>query len=216
VSTKETNPKDLIGSRKAKLSVVPAGVLFEIGLGMLEGTVKYGRHNYRVAGVRSSVYYDAAIGHLMDFWEGEDVDPESGLSHLIKAIASLVVWRDAMLQGKLIDDRPPRSRVFKRHFNDSAAAIIDRHKDKSPRHYTINDIPKLDANPWPPGVHFPEPPAPTSIKAADPIIGKIIVGFGPNGPVYGNGASVSIGPDGVVHGPINPSYRAQILDNQEE
>lgn len=131
------NPKDAIGVRKAKLSVIPAGVLFDIGLAMLEGACKYGRHNYRAAGVRSSVYYDAAMGHLMDWWEGEDIDDESGLSHVTKAIASLVVLRDAMFQQMLTDDRPPRSLKFKRDFNRQAAAIMDKHGDKNPTHYTI-------------------------------------------------------------------------------
>jgi len=140
-TVKESNPKDIVGSRKAKLSVVPAGVLFDLGNAMTEGTCKYGRHNYRAIGVRSSVYYDAAVGHLFDWWEGQDIDAESGLSHVTKAIASLVVLRDAMLQDKLVDDRPPRSKVYKADFSKMTGEIIDRHKGKSPKHYTINDVP---------------------------------------------------------------------------
>lgn len=136
---KQTNPKDLIGARKAKFSVIPAGVLFDVGNAMTEGMVKYGRHNYRHAGIRASVYYDAAMGHQADWWEGQDIDPESGLSHITKAIASLVVLRDAMLQGMMTDDRPPRSKVFKPDFSPTTAEIIDRHKDKNPRHFTIAD-----------------------------------------------------------------------------
>jgi hypothetical protein len=136
---KLTNPKDAIGAMKAKMSTVPAGVMLDVGLALLEGAVKYGRHNYRGVGVRASIYYDAAMGHLMDWWEGDDVDEESGLSHVTKAIASLVVLRDAMMQEKLTDDRPPRSLVFKRNFNELAAEIIKRHEDKSPHHYTVAD-----------------------------------------------------------------------------
>lgn len=136
---KPTNPKDAIGALKAKLSVIPAGVLFELGLALLEGACKYGRHNYRGVGVRASVYYDATMGHLMDWWEGEDIDEDSELSHVTKALASLTVLRDAMLQGKLTDDRPPRSKVRKRDFNELARRIIERHADKNPHHWTIND-----------------------------------------------------------------------------
>lgn len=137
--SKATNPKDAIGALKAKVSVVPANVIFEIGLGMTEGMVKYGRHNYRGCGVRASVYYDASMGHLMDWWEGEDTDPDSGLSHVTKALASLVVLRDAMMQDKLRDDRPPRSKVTKRHFNPIAEKILQSHPDKNPHHWTIAD-----------------------------------------------------------------------------
>lgn len=138
-SVKESNPKDAIGSRKAKVSVIPAGVLFDLGNAMVEGMCKYGRHNYRAIGVRSSVYYDAAMGHMMDWWEGQDIDPDSGLSHITKAMASLAVLRDAMLQDMLHDDRPPRSKVHKADFSKLTAEIIDRHADKNPRHYTIED-----------------------------------------------------------------------------
>lgn len=136
---KPSNPKDAIGVKKAKFSVIPAGVLFDVGLAMLEGACKYGRHNYRGAGVRASVYYDAAMGHLADWWEGQNLDPDSNLSHVTKAIASLVVLRDAMFQGMLTDDRPPRSKVSKIDFNGTAAEIIDRHADKAPKHYTLQD-----------------------------------------------------------------------------
>lgn len=105
---KESNPKDAIGIKKVSVSTVPQTVLAEVAVGMMEGSRKYGRHNYRDIGVRTSVYYDATLRHLMAFWEGEDIDPYSGLSHVTKAITSLVVLRDAMINNKCVDDRPPR------------------------------------------------------------------------------------------------------------
>lgn len=136
---KDTNPKDAIGISKAPMSTVPAAVLAEVGVAMLEGASKYGRHNYRAAGVRSSVYYDATMRHLMAWWEGEDTDPDSGMSHITKAITSLVVLRDAMIQDMCTDDRPPRSAEFYARLNTLAAEVLARHADKSPRHYTIAD-----------------------------------------------------------------------------
>jgi hypothetical protein len=128
LTTKDTNPKDAIGSKKVPLGCVPAPVLMEIGLGMLEGSVKYGRHNYRVVGVRSSVYYDATMRHLMSWWEGEDIDPVSGINHIGKAMASLVVLRDAIMRGKLKDDRPPKTPPgWVEKMNDAAAEIIDKY-----------------------------------------------------------------------------------------
>lgn len=138
-TSKETNPKDAIGISKAPMSTVSAAVLAEVGVAMLEGASKYGRHNYRAAGVRSSVYYDATMRHLMAWWEGEDTDPDSGMSHVTKAITSLVVLRDAMVQGMCADDRPPRSAEFYAALNKLAAEVLARHADKSPRHYTIAD-----------------------------------------------------------------------------
>jgi len=37
------------------------------------------------------------------------------------------------------DDRPPSSQDFYVELNKKAAAIIEKYKDKSPRHYTIED-----------------------------------------------------------------------------
>lgn len=139
MSEKPTNPKDAIGIRKAPMSTVPAGVMAELGTAMLEGAAKYGRHNYRAVGVRASVYYDALMRHAFAWWEGEDIDPDSGMSHVTKAIATLVVLRDAMMQGKLEDDRPPRSAPFFGELNAQAGVILDRHADKSPKHFTIMD-----------------------------------------------------------------------------
>jgi len=95
---------------------------------MLEGARKYGRHNYRVVGARASVYYDAVIArHLMPWWEGQDIDPDSGLSHITKAIAGLLVLRDSMLKGNWIDDRPVRNEIDLTELNRKAAEIIDRY-----------------------------------------------------------------------------------------
>lgn len=134
---KASNPKDAIGVRKAGLSAVPMNVIAEVGVAMLEGAAKYGRHNYRAVGVRASVYFDAAVArHLLDWWEGEDIDAESGLSHVTKAISALVVLRDSMLQGNWVDDRPPRAARYRDELNAKAAEILDRHADKNPHHYT--------------------------------------------------------------------------------
>lgn len=136
---KLTNPKDVVGIRKAPMSTVPSGVMAEVGVAMLEGACKYGRHNYRISGVRASVYYDALMRHMLAWWEGEDVDPDSNLSHVTKAITTLVVLRDAMMQNMLTDDRPPRSEPFFETLNQKAGEIKDRYADRDPRHYTIED-----------------------------------------------------------------------------
>src|SRR5687768_13599454 len=108
VIEKATNPKDAVGTAKVPIfSVLPFRVLSGIALALMEGARKYGRHNYREVGVRASVYVDALGRHLGAWWEGEDIDAESGLSHIDKAIATLCVLRDSMYHGNWTDDRPP-------------------------------------------------------------------------------------------------------------
>lgn len=138
---KDTNPKDAVGTAKAPLSTVPAGVMAEVGIAMLEGARKYGRHNYRVAGVRASVYYDAAMRHMMAWWEGEDIDPDSGLPHPVKAIACLAVLRDAQMNNKCTDDRPPRlPSGWLAKLSEKAAEIIGRYPDaKAPYRQIDNE-----------------------------------------------------------------------------
>lgn len=106
---KSSNPKDAVGVMKwRQFCTAPLTVIWEIGLAMLEGARKYGRHNYRIMGVRASVYIDAAKGHIDQWWEGEDIDKDSGLNHITKAIASLAVLRDGQMNKKWVDDRPPK------------------------------------------------------------------------------------------------------------
>lgn len=118
------------------MSTVSAPVMAEIGVAMLEGACKYGRHNFREVGVRGSVYYDAAMRHLMAWWEGEDIDPDSGMNHIIKVMSCLSVLRDSMIQENWVDDRPPVSKPFFKALNQKAADIIERYKDVNPTHYT--------------------------------------------------------------------------------
>jgi len=127
MESKDTNPKDIIGIKKAPLSTLSCPVLFEMGLGMLEGARKYGRHNYRAMGVSATVYYDAALRHVMDWWEGEDVDPDSGLNHITKALTALMVLRDSMLVGNWIDDRPIRNPINMNKLNEKTAAVIEKY-----------------------------------------------------------------------------------------
>lgn len=127
MQTKDTNPKDAVGIRKVALHHVPCQPLMELGLAMGEGAIKYGSHNYRIAGVRASVYYDAALRHLMAWWEGEDNDPDSGLPHLVKAMACLCVIRDAVCNSNWVDDRPPSLKSgWINDLNKKAGDLIDR------------------------------------------------------------------------------------------
>src|SRR5439155_17031300 len=54
-SHKPSNPKDAVGVAKPPSSTASQAVSAEVGLAMIEGARKYGRHNYRVIGVRSSI-----------------------------------------------------------------------------------------------------------------------------------------------------------------
>lgn len=104
---KRSNPKDVIGSTKLSMFIVPDTLTICAAMGFLEGALKYGRFNWRIAGVRASIYIDALDRHIAKWKNGQDCDKLTKVHHLDNAIACLGIMRDAMIYGKLMDDRPP-------------------------------------------------------------------------------------------------------------
>lgn len=138
---KDTNPKDAIGVKKLPLHLVPASGIALAALAFLEGALKYGKYNWRVAGVRNSVYLDAMMRHLHKYQNGQDVDPHTGVSHLASVIACAMIIIDAQICGKLNDDRPPRAPVD-RYIDvlaEDVARLQELFKDHQPHQYTIED-----------------------------------------------------------------------------
>lgn len=138
---KNTNPKDLIGSDKMPLHLFPQTAVIYGALALLDGALKYGRSNWRVAGVRASIYYDATLRHLNKWFEGEDIDSDSGLSHLSHALACLAIIVDALEAGKLKDDRmyPIGYEKTLAKMTEHVKRLKEKYKDKNPKHYTIED-----------------------------------------------------------------------------
>lgn len=131
--TKDTNPKDAVAVAHLKFSTIPWRVMSGVALALSEGAWKYGRHNYRVAGVKASVYFDACLDHLFAWFEGEDIDPDSGRHHIDKAIAGLFVLRDCMLGGKVDDDRPPAvAPGWIAEGHEATKALLERMREKYP------------------------------------------------------------------------------------
>lgn len=140
--TKDTNPKDAIGSTKLDMGLVPDTFVAEVALAFTEGALKYGRYNWRVAGVRASIYHAALRRHMAKWWNGENLDPQTGVSHLASAAACIAVLIDGAAVGKLSDDRPPRARnigIMIDSKAESAAHLKRVLEDHDPHQYTIND-----------------------------------------------------------------------------
>mgnify|MGYP000864483395 FL=1 len=140
---KETNPKDAIGSKKLAMGLVPDIVTVAAAMAFTEGAVKYGRYNWRLAGVRASIYHDALRRHLAKWWNGEDCDPETRVPHLASVIACAGILLDADALDKLTDDRPPAAPMddWIKRCEEVAAHVRETFKDHNPRQWTINDTP---------------------------------------------------------------------------
>lgn len=141
---KDTNPKDAIASNKVPLDIVPPITTVYASLGHLEGSLKYGKWNWRISGVRASVYIGALKRHIAKYESGEDISKE-GVPHLANALACIGILLDAKLVGKLTDDRGPRSTMLADVMDgleEDIARLRERFKDCTPKHYSIGDSPE--------------------------------------------------------------------------
>jgi len=100
------NPKTVYGMSKPGIEGVPVAPLFQVGEVMRQGIRKYGLTNWRHDPITASVYYNAAMRHLMSWWDGESTDRESGQPHLAHAAACIFILLDAKRLDVLTDDRP--------------------------------------------------------------------------------------------------------------
>lgn len=90
---------------KTPLHLIPPELLEEVGKVLQFGAAKYGERNWE-QGMDWSRVFSALQRHTWAWWGGEDLDPETGLSHLTHAAAciSFLVAYNARGVGK--DDRP--------------------------------------------------------------------------------------------------------------
>jgi len=157
VAVKSTNPKDAVGAGKLSMHLVPTAVMRYAALGFTEGALKYGKYNWRHAGVRISIYLDAIYRHMARLQEGEWRDGDmlgpdaegnaqgTQVPHLASIICCAGIILDAWECDKLTDDRPP--------INAYAGADLDSRTEHvahlkklfesfTPHQHVITDAPK--------------------------------------------------------------------------
>lgn len=89
---------------KAPISLISRRAIEEEAKVMAFGLKKYGAHNWR-KGMEWSRCIDAGLRHLLAFADGEDLDPETGLSHLAHARCCLAFLLDYEKSHPKMDDR---------------------------------------------------------------------------------------------------------------
>lgn len=142
VAVKDTNPKDAIGDKKMPLWLLSPIAKAAWAIAQFAGLVKYGAWNWRVAGVRSSIYLSAMQHHMDAYMSGEEHDPVDGSHHLGNIMACAAILLDAKAAGKLTDDRPPSVNIRAAYKEGEAVMAKVREQYASlvpPRHYTIAD-----------------------------------------------------------------------------
>ena len=107
-SPQPLDPKGEAGSLKVPLWLVPPEASKQAALVHAHGAKKYGAFNWRSTRVCASTYISALLRHFDSWRDGEDNDPESGLSHLAHVAANVNILLDAAACGVLEDDRHKR------------------------------------------------------------------------------------------------------------
>ena len=90
---------------KPDLSLCPRVALEAMARAFMLGEKKYGRYNYLNGGMDSHRLIAAAIRHLYQWQDGETLDPESGVSHLGHAQASIAMLLHQEAAGTAVDTR---------------------------------------------------------------------------------------------------------------
>ena len=89
---------------KPPIGLIPANALVQEAKVLAFGARKYAKHQWRM-GMEWSRLIDAAMRHILAFNEGEDVDPETGLSHLAHARCCLAFLIEYQNTHREFDDR---------------------------------------------------------------------------------------------------------------
>lgn len=89
---------------KRRMDLVPTSLVSSVARILELGARKYGDHNWR-KGLKWSRVYAALQRHLADFWEGNDLDSESGLPHLYHAACNIAFLIEFYEKRKELDDR---------------------------------------------------------------------------------------------------------------
>lgn len=91
-------------SEKPRMELLPTVPLRAIAEVLTFGAKKYDSHNWR-GGIEYSRLIGAAMRHLTSYNEGEDKDPESGLSHLAHLGCCVLFLLEQEAKGTGLDDR---------------------------------------------------------------------------------------------------------------
>lgn len=97
--------KESQGLKKSPWHLLPYDVMKEVVQVFWAGAVKYEERNWE-KGMPYSDVFGAAMRHLTDWWNGEDKDPETGISHLAHAATNILFLLAYQKRKTGKDDRP--------------------------------------------------------------------------------------------------------------
>lgn len=109
MSDQPTDYKGTVGTKddrqKLRYDLVPFDALDAVVEILGFGAGKYGDRNWE-EGMHWGRMFGAALRHLKSWWLGEEIDKDSGKTHLAHAACCVLMLLSYELRKKGIDDRP--------------------------------------------------------------------------------------------------------------
>ena len=105
------NPKTQFGIAKPDQWAVDPIAVYEMGLVMMQGMLKYGLFNYYEDPISISTYVNAARRHLDLYELGQDLDSDTNALHPAHLMACASILISAHYRKRLIDDRTPHKEM---------------------------------------------------------------------------------------------------------
>lgn len=89
---------------KPRVDLIPSAPLFEAGKVLAFGARKYKPHNWRL-GLSWLETYGSLQRHLLAWLDGEELDRESGYTHIAHAVCQMLFLAEFTIRGTGTDDR---------------------------------------------------------------------------------------------------------------
>lgn len=111
---------------KERFDLLPPRPLFLLAKLYTKGAKKYADRNWE-NGMDWNRLFGAIQRHLWKFWNGENIDQETGVPHVINAAWSCFALCEYMFTHKELDNRPKLKQTFE-DFQKELQRMIDDEK----------------------------------------------------------------------------------------
>ena len=95
-------------SKKPKMNLLPPKAIVEVAKVLTFGAQKYGPENWKELEDLQNRYLAGALRHIFAHMDGEQLDPETGLSHMAHALCCLLFKLEIELENAKIEEERPR------------------------------------------------------------------------------------------------------------
>ena len=118
-------------SEKPRMNLLPPKAIVEISKVLTFGAAKYDAENWRKLDDLQNRYTAGALRHIFAHMDGEELDPETNLSHLAHAMCCLLFKLEIELENAKSEEERPREADTTEHTACDQSFESDILSDKS-------------------------------------------------------------------------------------